>query len=103
MGHFVSGAEGKTTVFLEIWRKQRPKMHLSGSRFEVSVRTPDYRPFSLVPGPIRHTIRGGGAEHPHFRAMPAIAAALVRRQKRMRIWLRATKHTSTLRRNLRCA
>jgi len=30
MGHFVSGAEGKTAVFLQIWRKLRPEMHLSG-------------------------------------------------------------------------
>ena len=35
MGHFVSGAEGKTAVFLEIWRKQRPEMHLSGSTMKV--------------------------------------------------------------------
>jgi hypothetical protein len=46
-------------------------------------------PFSLVPEPIRHTIRGGGAAHLLFRAMPAITAALVRRRKRMRICLQA--------------
>jgi hypothetical protein len=50
---------------------------------------PDYRLFSLVPDPILNTIRGGGAAHPRFRAMPAIAATLVRRQKRMRICLQA--------------
>jgi hypothetical protein len=33
--------------------------------------------------------------------MPAIAAALVRRQKRMRIWLQARSNTLTLRSNLR--
>ena len=46
-------------------------------------------PFSLVPEPIRNTIRGGGTAHPRFRAVSAIDAALVRRRKRMRICLQA--------------
>ena len=62
---------------------------------------PDYRLFSLVPEPICNTIRCGGAVHPLFQAMPAIAAALLRRQKRMRICLQARQHTLTLRGNLR--
>jgi hypothetical protein len=47
--------------------------------------------FSLVPEPIWNTIRGGGAAQPRFLAIPAIAAALVRRQKRMRICLQARR------------
>src|ERR1019366_7367596 len=58
---------------------------------------PDYCAFSFVLEPIRNTIRGGVAERPLFRGMPASAAALVRRQKRMRIWLQARQHTLTLR------
>ena len=57
--------------------------------------------FPFVPEPVWDTIRGGGAAHPRFRAMPAIAATLVVRQKRMRICLQARSNTLTLRSNLR--
>ena len=63
--------------------------------------TADYRLFSFVPEPIWNMIPGGGAEQSLFRTGPAIAATLVRRQKRMRIWLQARGNTLRLRGNLR--
>jgi hypothetical protein len=60
-------------------------------------------PFSFVPKPIANTIGIGVAAQPHFRSGPAIAAALVRRQTRMRIFLQAHSNTLTLRGNLLCA
>ena len=63
--------------------------------------TDDYSHFSFVPEPIWNTIRGGGAEQPRSRVMPATAPTLVGRQKRMRICLQARQHTLTLRANLR--
>ena len=53
--------------------------------------------FPLVLEPIWNRLRGGGAAQPRFRAVPAIAAASVRRQKRMRIWLQARQQTLTRR------
>jgi hypothetical protein len=71
-----------------------------------SQRFPDFwfsghLPFSFVPEQIENTIRLGGAVHPHFGAMQVIAATLVRRHKRMRIWLQARQHRLMPRSNLR--
>jgi hypothetical protein len=54
------------------WGARNPPLKVQGSGFNVSVCL-DYPLFSLVPEPIWNTIRGGGAAHQLFRAMPVIA------------------------------
>jgi hypothetical protein len=81
-----------------------PKIGVRGSSFRVRVSHPPppfsilfgqplaprrYSVFFFVPEPSWNTLRSGSAAHPYFRAMPATAATLVGRKKRMRICLQA--------------
>ena len=73
---------------------------LASPPFSISGWLTDYGLFPLVVEPIWHTLRGGGAAQPRFRAMPAIAAAGPP-IKAHEDCLRQTQHTLTRRGNLR--